>query len=399
MDGLYDLAWGSFALKEIGRDYTPFLVNIRSAVSTIITSDKLADVLYDYRRAVGLSLSIYLFGIQKVGFPENRVDELIDVLTQNSRDSGLAELIGASFLMARHFGRKTAEQDLKGLMREIKASCNKNPAYHITNLLSLAFFSAMVHDEFFLEVLKEIRQNQSWMAYVNEDPEGMAFLLYALSRAAYSKKIERELSEWCRTELEAIAEKLYHALKEKRLLDSQSYVDLIDALLGVAEGFDAHVRQKFGSLIRRGEDDEIIINRKAIALLPRIDLLSKAYIALNEAGYMRPFMLSKKEADAYRQIRAELKSYRRIRKHELIFIMATSALFTPLMLLLMFTGGIAAFLPVGNLLYLYTVLLIAILGLYRLIWKRGFISLRELLEFLPSLIRKIFKLYGGEHVE
>lgn len=393
VDGLYDLAWGSFALKEIGRDYEPFLANIRSAVSMIVASDKLADVLYDYRRAVGLSLSICLFGAQKVGLHETRLDELCDVLTRNSKDSGLAELIGASFLMAKRLKRKEAERDLKKLMAGIKASCNKNPAYHIADLLSVAFFSAIVHDEFFLEALEDIKQNQYWMTYIDGDPERMAFLLYALSKAAYSKKAKGELSEWCRNQLNVVAEKLYLDLKKKRLLNSQSYIDLIDALLGVAEGFNAHVKQKFGSLIRKGEGNEIIIDREAIAPLPRVDLLAKVYIALSEAGYIRPFMLSKREIDVYRQIRAELKSYRRIRKYELIFIMATSALFMPLMLLLMLTGNITALPPVNNLLlYACIGMLIAIIELYyRQIWKRGFLSLKESLEFLSSLIKKIFK--------
>jgi len=392
IDGLYDLAWGSLALKEMGMDYEYFLTNIQSAVSMIASSSELADVLYDYRRAVGLSLAIYLFGARRAGFPEERLNELCNVLTQILKDRKieLAELIGASFLLAKHLKRSDAEEDLKSIIMKIKESCLKNPAYYLTDMLFIMFFLALAREgEFLIEALEDIRQNRSWMAYINEDPERMALLLYVLSKAAYSRNVKAELAEWCRTESNRIAEELYYALERRRLLDPQSYVELIDALLGVAEGFDAHVKQKFGLLIKMGEGDEIIINRKAIMPLPRIDLLAKAYIALCEAGYIRPFMLSKREADAYRQIQAELKGYRRIRKYELFFIMVTSALSIPLIFL-----TLALMLTNNEIFYPSLILLVAIIiGSYQHIWKRGYVSLRELLEVLREKANSIIEIF------
>ncbi|MHA1616474.1 MAG: hypothetical protein ACTSX9_04110 [Candidatus Njordarchaeales archaeon] len=381
VDCLYELAWGSFALKEMNRDYKHFLSNIRSAIAAIASSSKLMDVLYDYRRSIGVVLSIWLFGTREISFPEDRLDELCSTLVQISRDSGIAELIGVSFLLAKYLGRRETELELRSLMRKIEKASKKNPALYLTDLLSVMFFLAIVDltDEFLLRAIEDIKQNRYWMSYIEDDPERMALLLYVLSKIAYSdlKNVDTKLAEWCRAESNKLAEILYHDLKKKRLLDSQSYAELIDALLGVAEGFEDHVKQKFGSLVRRENDDEIIVDRKAIAPLPRVDLLAKAYIALNEAGYIRPFMLSRREVDVYKQIQAELKGYRRIRKPELIFLMSASSLFIVLLVLLI---GCHHILPIA---------LATIVPLYGHIWKNGHISWKEILNSLRGLTERL----------
>jgi hypothetical protein len=172
---------------------------------------------------------------------------------------------------------------------------------------------------------------------------------------------------------------------KENYLTSDDYYSLVNALINAIAGFKTH------SLIKEIKNGEAIINLRDIDLrLLRPDLFSKIIIALYEAGYLRPFMLSKKEADIYRQIRAEVKRYRRVRKYELIFIFASLAL---LILLLPFAihGLISLDLNISNYLnylrsyYLYYVLSIVLfpISVYS-IWKRGYISIRELLKYLEN---------------
>lgn len=103
-------------------------------------------------------------------------------------------------------------------------------------------------------------------------------------------------------------------------------------------------------------------------------------------------MLSKKEADAYRQIQAELKGYRRIRKYELLFMMATSALFillVPLTLLVMLANIMAIPLTRDKTIILLLGMSVIIIGLYWRIWERGHISWKELLEWFYEMIRNL----------
>lgn len=387
IDKLYELAWGCFALKELGRNYKFFLANVRSAVSIVSSSNDLIGILYDYRRAVGLSLAIYLFGPREVDFPKKRLDELCECLTQLSRDSRLGEVIGVSLLLSKRLKKKKFEKDLKSLLSEVWTSWMERPAYYLTDMLYVMFFAAKIHEkDFLLEALEGFRHNAQWMAYVNEDPERMALLLYALSKAVNLKITKSELFEWCHTEMKRIATELYHNLERKSLFDLQNYLELIDALLDVAEGFDTQVIQKFGTLIRRGEGDEIIIDKRIITPLPRLDLVAKTYIALSEAGYIRPFLLSKKEEDIYRQIQAEIKGYRRIRKYELSFIMITSLSFIISLLYLIFFKIMS--ISLQNILFIG----IAISFIYWRIWKSGQISLKEISDIFHEIIHNLMKI-------
>jgi len=161
----------------------------------------------------------------------------------------------------------------------------------------------------------------------------------------------------------------------------------MDVLVEVAQGVKGH------SIVKEVRGDEAVIDlRKVSLLLPRPDLISKIIIALYEAGHLRPFALSKKEVDAYRQIRAELSSYRRVRKYELVFILTTSGLFMsllPLVIIGLSNITMDMIQIISSLWYYYVVLVIPIIIFIQCIWKSGHISIQELKRIIYVTIERL----------
>jgi hypothetical protein len=57
---IYDIAWRIFALEYIGRHYERLYKEACQIVSSLeqLSSEKLEDLLFDYRRAVGISVHL-----------------------------------------------------------------------------------------------------------------------------------------------------------------------------------------------------------------------------------------------------------------------------------------------------------------------------------------------------
>jgi hypothetical protein len=383
-NSIYDVAWGIFTFKSIGRRYEQLYEEAHYVSSLLMkmSPEDLSDFLYDYRRAVGVALFIYLLNEKSLGLSDRRLREICEVLIDHSEKSDIGELIGVTFLLLRHLKYKEMEKSIRNLIDKIKNLAINNPAYYLIDLMYIAFFSAIANDPFYVEVLEIIHKNEQLLAYIKDDPEKLALFLYMISKAVNSE--DSSLTEWCKEQRESIAPILMRFVKEN-YLTSDDYYSLVNDLINAIAGFKTH------SLIKEIKNGEAIINLRDIDLrLLRPDLFSKIIIALYEAGYLRPFMLSKKEADIYRQIRAEVKRYRRVRKYELIFIFASLAL---LILLLPFAihGLISLDLNISNYLnylrsyYLYYVLSIVLFLISVCsIWERGYISIRELLKYLEN---------------
>jgi hypothetical protein len=100
----------------------------------------------------------------------------------------------------------------------------------------------------------------------------------------------------------------------------------------------------------------------------------------------------KKEVDAYRQIRAELSSYRRVRKYELVFILTTSGLFMsllPLVIIGLSNITMDMIQIISSLWYYYVVLVIPIIIFIQCIWKSGHISIQELKRIIYVTIERL----------
>jgi hypothetical protein len=127
-------------------------------------------------------------------------------------------------------------------------------------------------------------------------------------------------------------------------------------------------------------------------MMARMDLIAKMVLALYEAGYLKPFMLSKKEVDAYRQIHAELKNYRRVRKHELMFLSGVFILFMfllPTILNSLFTDTIyfIQFILTYHVSYAIMLVIVSLLILSS-IWSSGQINPRDIVMEVLSLFKR-----------
>lgn len=384
---IYDVAWGLLALRNIGKFNERLYDEVCQITSRLkrMSFEDLSDFLYDYRRAVGVALSIYLVGAKGLELSKRLLHELCEILVMNSKSSKIGELVGATFLVLRHFGNKEMEKEIKNLMFQIKELTVKDPAFHLTDLMYLAFFSAIADDRFYKEILELIHANRHLLAYIEDDPEKLALFLYLVSKATDSK--DYPLTEWCKDQRERVA----HILKRFSVRDYlalSSHLSLMDVLVEVAQGVKGH------SIVKEVRGDEAVIDlRKVSLLLPRPDLISKIIIALYEAGHLRPFALSKKkEVDAYRQIRAELSSYRRVRKYELVFILTTSGLFMsllPLVIIGLSNITMDMIQIISSLWYYYVVLVIPIIIFIQCIWKSGHISIQELKRIIYVTIERL----------
>lgn len=383
---IYDVAWGLLALRNIGKFNERLYDEVCQITSRLkrMSFEDLSDFLYDYRRAVGVALSIYLVGAKGLELSKRLLHELCEILVMNSKSSKVGELVGATFLVLRHFGNKEMEKEIKNLMFQIKELTVKDPAFHLTDLMYLAFFSAIADDRFYKEILELIHANRHLLAYIEDDPEKLALFLYLVSKATDSK--DYPLTEWCKDQRERVA----HILKRFSVRDYlalSSHLSLMDVLVEVAQGVKGH------SIVKEVRGDEAVIDlRKVSPLLPRPDLISKIIIALYEAGHLRPFALSKKEVDAYRQIRAELSSYRRVRKYELVFILTTSGLFMsllPLVIIGLSNITMDMIQIISSLWYYYVVLVIPIIIFIQCIWKSGHISIQELKRIIYVTIERL----------
>jgi len=323
---IYDVAWGIFALKEIGRNYRQLYDVVRQAFLSLDkkSSEDLSDFLFDYRRAVGIALSIYLIGAKDLKLTGKRLNEICEALTENSEASEVGELIGATFLLLKYLKHEEVKGKIKELMFKVVESGFKDPAYRLIDVLYIAFFLAIVNDPFYVEILERIRKNEYLSEYIMDDPEKLALFLYITSKATNLK--DSSLVEWCKERREEVAKELRQFIEENSLIPS-GYPSPIDVLRNMTKDFEVY-KQQSANFAKEVINGEVILDLGITdQLLLRPDLVSKIIIALYEAGYLHPFMLSKKEADVYKQIRAEIKGYRRIRKPEMIFILAFFILF------------------------------------------------------------------------
>jgi hypothetical protein len=372
---IYNVSWAFFALKNVGRHNEQFHDKLHQELSLLLertSSEDLRGYLYDYRRAVGVALSIWLIGVENLGLSEGSLKEICEVLTSYSEESEIGELVGATFLLIRHLKDKVLEERMGKVMHKIKELGQKDPAYRLIDLLYVAFFSAIAGDEqFCLEVIELIRKNDFMLAYVKNDPEKLVLFLYMVSKAVDSGKCLN--LEWCREQRDAIAQHLMIFLNN---LPLSHCLSLMDALISAAGGFKVRPVKE----VRGGE--AVIDLRDIDLIFPHPDFISKTTMALFEAGYLQPFTLSRKEADVYRQIRAEVKGYRRVRKPEMVILLTSFALF--LLLLPLICGLVAFHLDVSQVVFPYicycTFMGCLIYAFIVNVWKRGYVTLRDLLK-------------------
>ncbi|WP_125672360.1 hypothetical protein [Candidatus Methanodesulfokora washburnensis] len=323
---IYDVAWGIFALKDIGRNYKYLYDEARQVVSLLgnMNSKDLNSFLFDYRRAVGIALSIYLIGAENLRLSRERLDEICEILTVNSETSETGELIGATFLLLKHLKHEEMEKKIKEVMIKIRKSGFKDPAYYLADVIYVAFFSAVIGDLFYIETLEEIHKNEYLLEYIMDDHEKLALFLYIVSKA--TSLGDHPLVEWCKDKREEVAKNLRDFIEENSLILS-NHPSIVNVLRDSTIDFEVYKQQNYRFVNNIGNSEIILDSGVTNSLFLRPDLISKMILALYEAGYLSPFMLSKKEADAYRQIRAEVKGYRRVRKYEMIFILISFALF------------------------------------------------------------------------
>ena len=395
---IYDVAWGIFALKEIGRNYRQLYDVVRQAFLSLEkkSSEDLSDFLFDYRRAVGIALSIYLIGAKDFKLTGKRLNEICEALTENSEASEVGELIGATFLLLKHLKHEEMKGKIKELMFKVVESGFKDPAYRLIDVLYIAFFLAIVNDPFYIEILERIRKNEYLSGYIMDDPEKLALFLYITSKATNLK--DRSLVEWCKERREEVAKELRQFIEENSLIPS-GYPSPIDVLRNMTKGFEVY-KQQSANFAKEVINGEVILDLGiADQLLLRPDLVSKIIIALYEAGYLHPFMLSKKEADVYKQIRAEIKGYRRVRKYEMIAILTSFALFMlllPIMIYSLVATRLEVIWTVAShplFYYYYTFCLFFISIFIGYIWKNGQVSLQDLIKAIKDHILSHLK--GG----
>jgi hypothetical protein len=374
---IYDAAWALFALKYINRMHKQLRNEVRQMLLPLerMSSDELSGFLYDYRRAVGIALSIYLIGKKNHKLPMN---EIFNILIENAENSEIGELTGVTFLLLNHFKNEELKEKITKLMNKIKEMGFNEPEYRLADTMYVAFFTAMVNDKFYIEILKNIMKNEYlFEEYIVNDPEKLTLFLYILSKAIDLN--EDSLVDWCKEKREEAAKSL------------QQFVDEISSTLGShfsTGGMRSSVNAPMQYDLEKERYIEELPSAEAIPFFIRPDLVSKTVIALYEAGYLKPFTLSKKEADTYWQIQAELKRYRRVRKYELIFILISFYLF---ILILPFLHYIVTTMHINVIQVIYAyfnvykeinVILIPILILIcGSIWEYGYIS-REILKLI-----------------
>ena len=272
---VYNVSWAFFALKNVGRCNEQFRGKLHQELSLLlerISSEDLRGYLYDYRRAVGVALSLWLIGVENLGLSEGNLKEICEVLTSYSEESEIGELVGATFLLIRHLKNKVLEERIGKVMHKIKELAQRDPAYRLIDLLYAAFFSAIAGDEqFCLEVIELIRRNDSMLAYVKDDPEKLALFLYVASKAVDSGKCLN--LEWFREQRDAIAQDLMIFLNN--LLPLSHCPSPAGALLSAIGESKARSARGDGAVIGLPDADLIF---------PHPDFISKATMALYEAG-------------------------------------------------------------------------------------------------------------------
>jgi hypothetical protein len=348
---------------------------IQEALSIIEgkSSEELAGYLYDFRRAVGVALSIYILGREKLRLSETTLEEICKNLVENSERSEIGELIGATFLLLKCLNCKNFEEKVKKPLQKVIETGIKEPEYHLIDLLYVTFFVAILNDEIYIEeIIRKISKNELLLDYIMNEPEALALFLYSVSKAAYLK--DDQLAEWSKEKREEAARSL------KELLRS-IYMDF----------FDLYWQS---NVIKGDKMNMMRLNVEDIdSHYPRPDLVSKILISLYEAGYIYPFTLSKKEADVYRQIKAEVKEYRRVRRYELLLLFVLSSLFLT-MLPVLWNIIIIMKLNLINFLWTYyhvysLIILPLIVTLCISIWRNGYVSIRELGKIIESIINFI----------
>jgi hypothetical protein len=376
---IHDIIWRIFALEYIGRHYERLYKETCQIVSSLeqVSSEKLEDLLFDYRRAVGIALSIYLFWPKSLDLSKERLDKICSILTASSEGSEAGELIGATFLLLNRLKYKVLNNQIKKVMDSIREMALKEPEYYFIELLYISFFSAMANDTFYIDTLEKIKRNERLQEYIFDDPEKLTLFLYIVSKAVDHQN--KSSIEWYKDKREEAANSLISFLVENYPLS---------CLNSSPRNFEHSNRLYYF----------FEYNETAYYLTsPRIDLIAKVIIALYEAGYIKPFMLSKKEVDAYRQIRAELKRYRRVRKHELIFILGSFTLYMfllPATFISLLTNPTYFVQIVSDHLHVHLVLLGIILLIVESIWFNGQIRL-NVWNIIKGVLSSAKKLYKG----
>jgi hypothetical protein len=379
---IYDIAWRTFALEYIGRRHERLYREACQIVSSLeqLSSEKLEGLLFHYRRAVGIALFIYLFRPESLDLSEERLDEICRILTANSESSEAGELIGATFLLLNHLKYKVLIDKIRVIMYKIREMALKEPEYYFIELMYISFFSAIANDDFYIETLEKIKRNEFLYEHILDDPEKLTLFLYIVSKVIdYKNKSLIEI-EWCKTKRDEAANSLIAFLEEN--------YSIIRSLINALRNLEFSKGRDYAY-----EDVEYDL------MLARVDLIAKMVLALYEAGYLKPFMLSKKEVDAFRQIRAELKNYRRVRKYELMFILGVFILFMfliPIILNSLFTNTTYFIQFILAYKYLYLIVLVIVVLIIRSIWSSGQINLeviRNIVKEVLSLIKKL--ILGG----
>jgi len=365
---IYDMAWGLLALRYLGENNRHLSEMIQEAVSIIEgkSSEELAGYLYDFRRAVGVALSIYILGREKLHLSETTLEEICKNSVENSEGSEIGELIGATFLLLKYLNRKNFEDKIKNLMQKMIEKGMNEPEFRFIDLLYVAFFAAMVNDELYIEIVKKMSQNEFFIEeYIMNDPETLALFLYPVSKVAELKN--GQLSEWSKEKREEAA----NALRE--------------LLRSIYINFDFYRKSNAS---KREDLNEMFLERDDMdSHYLRPDLLSKIMISFYEAGYIYPFTLSKKEADIYRQIKAEVKMYRRVRKYELFSLFVLSSLFLIMLpilwnLIFIMKVNLVQLFQINSAFvrFVYLFIFSITLFIWGSIWRNGYVSPLELLK-------------------
>jgi hypothetical protein len=377
-NAIYDIAWGTFALEYIGRHHERLYKELYKETSQIVSfleqqsSEELEGLLYDYRRAVGITLSIYLLRPESLNLSKEYLDKVCEILIANSKSSEGGELIGATFLLLDHLKYKVLIDKIRVIMYNIRDMALREPELYLIELMYISFFSAIANDKFYIETLENIKRNEFLYEHIVDDPEKLTLFLYIVSKAIDYKNESLIEIEWCKAKRHEAASSLISILEENYSISS-----FVSALrnLKFSKGSD-HIY----------EDIEYDL------MMARMDLIAKMVLALYEAGYLKPFMLSKKEVDAYRQIHAELKNYRRVRKHELMFLSGVFILFMfllPTILNSLFTDTIyfIQFILTYHVSYAIMLVIVSLLILSS-IWSSGQINPRDIVIKVLSLIER-----------
>lgn len=364
---IYDASWLLLAYTFLGRKAERLCREIYNILLHLdsMKRDDLVDFLFDYRRAVGVALGAFILRKKIKSFKE-LLSKISQILFESSRDSEIGELVGASFLFVKYLSKdEELKKKLESLMKEIieKSFERKRFEQYYRDILYIAFFSALADQNLYIEILDRLRRNEQLIEYIENDLEAMALLLFTVSRLSMKRNgVDTALKEWAREKRDEWAPELHNLANE----------------IGIYHWIQRNIifQGLFASYTEESSQD---------IESPYLNICSKVTLALVEAGYERPFTLSKYEYDVYLQIKGEIKRYKRVRKIELVFLF----LCTELSVFLLYRFFLPTIIPIMfNLKACILALTIVGILLYS-VWKYGQVPIHVLKDILNHIKNRL----------